>query len=122
MANRKIEPPLWLGSEAKRHFEIHARFMEEINEAAGFEVYDQTDADTLAKMAASHQKAMEYMMAETTTKDQRTAERAQRKRLAEDKNYQALMKLLSLDPEGRADLRKRYGKSGTGFYVRRTNE
>lgn len=103
--------PSWLGSEARRHFEVHARFMDEVNEAAGFEVYDQRDADTLAKMAASHQKAMEYMKAELDAKTPEDADRAQRKRLAEDKNYQSLMKLLSLDPQGRADVRRRFGGS-----------
>lgn len=119
----EIKPPAWLGSEAKKHFEVHARFMEEINEAAGFDVYGDADAATLAKMAASHQKAMEYMIEEQGSKSRSDADRAQRKRLAEEKSYQSYMRLLALDPDGRAEMRRRYEKRECGgFYMRRGDE
>ena len=114
-----ITPPSWLGSEAQRHFEMHARYMNAVNDAYGFDFYNESDVDTLAKMSASHQKAMEYMAAESTAKDPRAAERAQRKRMAEDRNYQSFMKMLGLDPEGRLAVSKKAPRAGaSSFYMR----
>lgn len=117
-----MKPPAWLGSEARKHFEVHAAFMAEVNDAAGFDVYGEADAATLAKMAASHQKAMEYMVEEQGAKSRSDADRAQRKRLSEEKSYQSYMRLLRLDPEGRAEMRARYAKRVGGFYWRTGDE
>lgn len=99
-----MNPPSWLKGEALRHFEQQAAYIEEV---AVLGIYGESDAAALAKMSVSYQKALEYLKAEQDAKTQADREKAQRMRLAEDRNYQTFAKMLRLDPSSKAKARRR---------------
>lgn len=103
-----MKAPGWLKGEALRHFEMQAAYMEE---ASSLGLYGESDAAALAKMSVSYQKALEYLKAEQDAKTPEDREKAQRMRLAEDRNYQAFLKTLRLDPVSKARSRRRMAAS-----------
>lgn len=108
-----------------RTFEKNAAYMAEINEAAGYSVYDEGDVEALALMSVSYQKSLEHLASATKLKQDganRAAAAENRARIQEDGNYQSLMKLLNLDPKGRAEMRAKYIKRPGGFYMRAGDE
>lgn len=103
-----MRAPSWLKGEALRHFEAQAGYMDEVS-ALG--LYGESDAALLAKMSVSYQKALEYLKAEQDARTPEEREKAQRMRLAEDRNYQAFAKMLRLDPVSKARSRRRMAAS-----------
>lgn len=117
----RITPPEWLRGEALRTFEKNAAYMDEINVAAGYAVYDEGDVEALALMSVSYQKSLEHLASATKLKQEganRAAAAENRARIQEDGNYQSFMRLLRLDPQGRAEMRAKYLKRTGGFYMR----